>query len=580
MRLIDHHLAYAVALCGAFALTACGGGGNAEETTGSKPASPTLTVSVATKQLNFAWAAVDGATHYRLFENPNGVSGFTQRGGELTGTGTTLTIAVHRHDWPLARYLLEACNGAGCTASNEVGTAGAMADAIGYLKASNVEALDQFGSDVALSGDGHTLAVGAVGEASATADPNDNRAVDAGAVYVFTRDAGGTWREQAYLKASNAGPSDFFGTDVSLSSDGHTLAVGAYGEASVNADPDDDSARNAGAVYVFTRDAGGTWRERAYLKASNAGAGDHFGIFISLSSDGSTLAVGAWGEASGNADPNDDRALNAGAVYIFTRDIGGAWREQAYLKASNAEAGDFFGVAVSLSNDGSTLAVGANGETSANADPDDNSARGAGAVYVFTRDASGTWREQAYLKASNVEPFDFFGIAVALSSAGDTLAVGAAGEASANGDPDDNTARDAGAVYVFTRDAGTWREQAYLKASNAGALDFFGIAVSLSSDGNTLAVGAENEASAGVDPDDNSANNAGAVYVFGRDIGGALREQVYLKSSNPGAEDFFGVVVSLSSDGDTLAVGAWGEASDAAGPDNDNAESAGAVYLY
>jgi hypothetical protein len=106
--------------------------------------------------------------------------------------------------------------------------------------------------------------------------------------------------------------------------------------------------------------------------------------------------------------------------------------------------------------------------------PQKTTASQAGAVYVFTRCAS-TWSQQAYVKASNTGTNDNFGYSVALSADGNKLATGALGEASnASGigglQTDDSTAR-AGAVYVFTRSASTWSQQAYVKASNAGADD-------------------------------------------------------------------------------------------------------------
>jgi hypothetical protein len=133
---------------------------------------------------------------------------------------------------------------------------------------------------------------------------------------------------------------------------------------------------------------------------------------------------------------------------VFTRDTSGDWSQQAYIKASNTEAGDGFR-AVAL--DGDTLAVGAGGEdssaTGVNGDQDDNSADDSGAVYVFTRDASGDWSQQAYIKASNTEAGDGFR-AVALD--GETLVVGAPDEdSSVNGDQADNSASRSGAVYVF-----------------------------------------------------------------------------------------------------------------------------------
>ena len=115
----------------------------------------------------------------------------------------------------------------------------------------------------------------------------------AGAVYVFTRTAG-VWSQQAYLKASNTDAGDRFGHDLQI--DGETLAVGARFEASaaggVNADQTDNSAPNAGAVYVFTRTAG-VWSQQAYLKASNAGANKNFGGSIAI--EGDILAVGVHG---------------------------------------------------------------------------------------------------------------------------------------------------------------------------------------------------------------------------------------------------------------------------------------------
>src|SRR6266545_4267349 len=236
---------------------------------------------------------------------------------------------------------------------------------------------------------------------------------------------------------------------------------------------------------------------------------------------------------------------------------------QAYVKASNTGAADDFGFAVALSIDGNTLVVGAPDEASAGIETD-NSAPSAGAVYVYTRSGA-TWTQQAYIKASNAEAGDQFGISVALSSNGDTLAVGATGEDGpltgvTPGIVDEtaaagNAAPGAGAVYVFTRIAGTWSQHSYVKASNTGAADNFGSSVALSGDGNTLAVGAIDE--------DGSAAEAGAVYVFTRDVllSTWTQQGPPVNASIAGALDLFGFSVALSGDGNTLAVGAIGEAS-------------------
>jgi hypothetical protein len=380
-----------------------------------------------------------------------------------------------------------------------------------------------------------------------------------------TRESADQFAQRAYIKASNTDSKDEFGYSVALSGD--TLAVGAIGEASnatgVNGDQNSNSAANAGAVYVFTR-SGVTWTQQAYVKASNIGSGDEFGYSVALSGD--TLAVGAIGEASNatgvNGNQNNNSVLNAGAVYVFTRS-GVKWTQQAYIKASNTGQDDAFGWSVALSGD--TLAVGAIGEasnaTGVNGDQNNNIVANAGAVYVFTRSGV-TWTQQAYVKASNTDSKDAFGYSVALS--GDTLAVGATGEASqatgTSGDAGaqaDNSAIEAGAVYVFTRSGVTWTQQAYVKASNTDSQAKFGYAVALS--GDTLAVGAIGEASnaTGVNGDQNniSAAGAGAVYVFTRN-GVTWTQQAYVKASNTASGDNFGYSASLS--GDMLAVGAPG----------------------
>jgi hypothetical protein len=393
--------------------------------------------------------------------------------------------------------------------------------------------------------------------------------------------------QHAYGKASNTGANERFGFSVALSGD--TLAVGAVWENSaatgVNGNQADNSAMNSGAVYVFRR-TGAAWQQEAYLKASNTGNSDQFGISVALSGD--TLAVGAHVEdsAATGVDGNqgdDAGGTNSGAVYVFRRS-GTTWLQEAYLKASNTDALDYFGVSVALSGD--TLAVGAYGEDSETGAQADNSATDSGAVYVFRHNGT-TWLQEAYLKASTIGVDDYFGHDVALS--GDTLAVVAWGEDSAatdvGGDENDNTAADSGAVYVFRRAGTTWQQEAYLKASNTGTEDYFGYTgVALS--GDTLAVGAEYEDSAaqgvGGDENDNTAADSGAVYVFRR-TGAAWEQEAYLKASNTGTEDRFGWSVALS--GDTLAVGAVCEDSAAQGvggnqDDNVATENSGAVYVF
>ena len=175
---------------------------------------------------------------------------------------------------------------------------------------------------MAISGD--TVVVGAVDEASSATGVNgnglDDSARGAGAAYVFFR-SGGSWTQQAYLKASNTGAGDAFGFSVAISGD--TVVVGAVGEASnatgVNGNGGDNSADEAGAAYVFVR-SGGSWTQQAYLKASNTGAGDQFGASVAIFGD--TVVVGAYGEDSNatgvNGNEGDNSAADAGAAYVST----------------------------------------------------------------------------------------------------------------------------------------------------------------------------------------------------------------------------------------------------------------------
>ncbi len=393
--------------------------------------------------------------------------------------------------------------------------------------------------------------------------------------------------QQAYLKASNTDVADFFGNSVAVSGD--TVVIGAFGEDSnstgVNGNQADNSAPDSGAVYVFVRN-GMTWSQQAYLKASNTNASDLFGDSVAILGD--TIVVGASGEASNatgvNGNQTDNSATGAGAAYVFVR-TGTMWSQQAYLKASNTDARDAFGLSVSVSGD--TVVVGALNEdsntTGVNGNQADNSATDAGAAYVFVRNGI-AWVQQAYLKASNTGADDRFGVSVAIS--GDTTVVGAFTEDSnaigVNGDGINNSALNAGAAYVFVRNGTTWSQQAYLKASNTEGGDQFGFSVAISS--NTVVVSANNEDSNAIGVNGNQANNSafdsGAVYVFVR-VGTVWSQQAYLKASNTNSGDQFSRV-AIS--GDTIVVGARGEASNATGVNGDQANNSasfsGAAYLF
>ena len=314
---------------------------------------------------------------------------------------------------------------------------------------------------------------------------------------------------------------------LGLSADGATLAVGATGEdgstSGIQGDDADNSARGAGAVYVFVRD-GRTWSQQAYVKPSNPDATELFGISLSISDDCNTLAVTSLDEDGSSRGVNgldDNGSRGSGAGYVFVR-AGSRWTQQAYLKSSNAGRNDAFSMAA-LSGDGHTLAVSAFDEDSADtgvdADQADDSAEDSGAVYIFSRDEQG-WTQTAYLKASNTSPYDQFGTRLFLDRDGDVLAVGApledGGASGVNGAQDD-LADESGAVYLFRRTGGQWRQAAYLKAPAAEIYDEYGANVAIDDDGGTVAVGVrlEDGGHAGINGGqaDNSVRDSGAVFV-------------------------------------------------------------------
>ncbi len=404
-----------------------------------------------------------------------------------------------------------------------------------YVKASNPQVVAGFGTSIALSADGNTLAVGATGESSGATGINglqsDTSTAAAGAAYVFTR-TGATWAQTTYVKASNTAAEVNFGSSVAVSADGGTMVVGARSESTnltgINGNTQDaGSAYQSGAAYVFAL-AGGAWSQQAYIKASDAAPGAEFGYALGLSSDGNTLYVGApfeKGNATGIDGTQSPATTNgAGAVYTFLRSTG-TWSQQHYIKASNTATQQNFGTSVALSADGLTLAVGASGESSSatgvGGNQTDMSSPQSGATYVFS--SAGTiWSQQAYVKPSDTQGMGLFGDSVALSGDGNTLVVGARGDTSdatgVGGNQSDMSLPAAGAAFAFTRTGATWSQAAYIKASNTRMTALFGSDVAISANASTFAVASVQETSdaKGINGNqsDTSMAAAGAVYAF------------------------------------------------------------------
>jgi hypothetical protein len=263
------------------------------------------------------------------------------------------------------------------------------------------------------------------------------------------------------------------------------------------------------------------------LVAADGDASDWFGYHVATDQD--FAVVGAPGE--------DEDGPQAGAAYVYRQGTLG-WQEVAKLTPSNGVSERCFGWSVAVS--GERVAVGSPGEV--------GPGRPQGRVHVFDLIA-GQWVQVAELLGSNGSSGDGFGCAVALE--GDTLVVGAY--------LDDEAGSDAGAVYVFGVQSGSWVQTGKIWAPDATGEDFFGYALDVS--GETLLIGAYS--------DDDGATNSGSAYTFERTFTGWLFDEK-LHAPNPGLNDLFGRTLSL--DGDRALVG---------NPHSDVvADGAGAAHVF
>ncbi|WP_299494903.1 FG-GAP repeat protein [uncultured Shewanella sp.] len=456
------------------------------------------------------------------------------------------------------QFFIRATNGEHRVVSNMATPSRLQLDAaIGYFKASNTEALDWFGSSVALSGDGKLMAVGAGAEDSNATGINgeqaNNSMSNAGTVYLYRRE-GGVWQQTAYVKPLSIAAFDFFGDVVALSQDGLTLAVTAGG--------DDSVVSASGAVYVF-RYIDNIWIQQVKLKASKPDTGDSFGSSLAISGNGNTIVVGARMEDSSATGVNGDEANNSsersGAVYVFIF-ADGTWSQTAYLKACNTDERDYFGSSVAMSEDASTIVVGGSYEdslaTGVGGDQTDNAAENNGAVYVFSQ-SEGTWSQQAYIKSTVVG--EQFGRRLSLSGDGDRLAV-------------NNTTN----TYIYSRDEDTWAFEGALDIMHPNNL--WG-SVALTADGQSLfrVVSTNAAAEVGV-----SENLRGVEHYQFIDNVWQLCKMV--KPSNNTDSGYFGHALAIDASGSILAVGDRDEDSAARGIQGDQADSSasnsGAVYIY
>jgi len=387
-----------------------------------------------------------------------------------------------------------------------------------------------------------------------------------------------------------------------MADDGETALIGM---------PRDEgpSELTRGSAFVFER-TDEEWRQQAKLVADDLSGVREFGEQLGLSGDGTTAVIGV-------SDPFEDSESPVGP-FVFERTDAG-WRQQADLIGEGSTEGDYFRSALAVSDDATTVIVGAS------ADAVGANETGSGSAYVFDQ-TDGGWSQQAKLVPGDPDEADWFGERVAVSGDGTIAIIGAPGEhypneTDAPGDDDPSGTRNdvwpsaEGAAYVFEQTDEGWSQQAKLAPKDDDLDDESGIPA-ISSDGTTAFMGdyhgrgsvhvfeqtdtgwskraeltALDEDNAYYDAlSDIAVSNDGSMVMLGTpkdtepmgvegsasvfkhtDEGWSHRAKLAPDDSD--AEDHIGTSIAMSSDGATALIGAPGD-------DNSNGEDGGAVYVY
>ncbi|MEZ6015356.1 MAG: FG-GAP repeat protein [Planctomycetota bacterium] len=317
---------------------------------------------------------------------------------------------------------------------------------------------------------------------------------NSGAARVYERTASG-WKERFKLIAEDASTQAYFGMTVAMSGD--TIAVGAY--------KDNAGGRKCGAAYVF-RLIDGAWKQLAKLTPNDGVQFDQFSFSLAVL-DGVVIATAPYADANGE---------DSGAAYVFTEQPNGAWIQTQKLTPNDARPHDRFGLEAAAQ--GTTAMIGAHWS-------DVGAAADAGAMYVFDRNAAGSWQQSARLTSLDADPGDWFGISVAMD--GDTAVIGARADSEA--------AYYAGAAYVFERAGGVWTQRQKLLAGDPDEIDFFGNSVDVR-DGAILV---------GACLDDDLGYWSGSAYLF-EPVGGRWSQTAKLVAPDGGMLDYFGVDVAIT----------------------------------
>ena len=394
---------------------------------------------------------------------------------------------------------------------------------------------DLFGYSVSLSSDGSRLAIG--GDLDMvnlfTATPSGSKSTG----YVRVYDYNGSAWAQVGGDINAETTYDYLGASVSLSSDGSKLAIGAPGY-------DGNSNYSVvGNVRIFQYQVisgTATWTQLGPSIVGEAG-GDTSGWDVSLSSDGSRVAIAAHN--------NDGNGNNSGHVRVFEYQVisGTATWTQLGPDIDGEAEEDIFGIGISLSSDGSIVAIGASGN--------DGNGNNSGHVRIFQYQVisgTATWTQLG--QDIDGEAADDRSSRLSLSSDGSRVAIGAVAN--------DGNGSDSGHVRIYDFNGSAW-VQVGEDIDGEAADDRSGRSVSLSSDGSRVAIGAV--------ANDGNGSDSGHVRIY--DFNGSEWVQVGVDIDGEAAGDNSGYSVSLSSDGSRVAIGAINN-------DGANGADSGHVRIY
>jgi hypothetical protein len=359
---------------------------------------------------------------------------------------------------------------------------------------------DESGSAVAMSSDGSIVAIGA--------ESNEGDGSISGHVRIYKYN-GSAWNQLGNDIVGDAN-NDRFGTAVAMSSDGLSVAIGAPGN--------DSNGGGSGHVKIYEYD-GSDWTQLGNDIEGEFTFAAKSGFTVAMSSDGLSVAIGAPG--------NDGNGTNSGHVRVYEYN-GSAWTQLGNDIDGESEF-DRFGTAVAMSNDGSRVAIGA---------PDNDGGGGSQSGHVRIYEYSGSAWTQLGNDIDGESGVDQSGYAVAMSSDGSRVAIGAPGNDGGGGSQ-------SGHVRIYEYSGSAWTQLGN-DIDGEAADDESGSAVAMSSDGLSVAIGAPFN--------DGNGNDSGHIRIY--EYNGATWTQLENDIDGEAAGDESGSAVAMSNEGSRVAIGA------------------------